>query len=114
MIFSLHLGPPNVLIIMPGGIRQNTWLVGNALGGGRACEMAIALQKEGRGGLVPWAGVAARLPSAQHPVVVDGHGPSEAGEDENVLSAANIKGQAFCFLPLPCQTGQPVLQCSDG
>lgn len=92
----------------------NTWLVGNALGGGRASEMAIALQKEGRGGLVPWAGVAALLPGAQHLAVVDGHGLSEAGEDESVQSAASLNGQAFCFLPLPCQTGQPVLHCSEG
>ena len=64
--------------------------------------MAIDLQRDNRGGLVPWAGVAAPLPGA--------HQQDSSGKDEIVPSASSLDGQAFCFLPLPCQTGEPLRQ----
>ena len=79
---------------------QSAWLIGNALGGGWAAKMAIDLQRDSRGGLVPWAGVAARLPSAQPQAQ-----QAAPGKDGGVQSASMPDGQAFCFLPLPCQTG---------
>ena len=91
-----------------GGSVQSTWLIGNALGGGRAARMAIDLQKDGRGGLVPWAGVAARLPGAHQQAQQMQHALTQTGEDGDVHSASSLSGQAFCFLPLPCQTGQPL------
>ena len=84
---------------------QNTWLVGNALGGSKALRMAVDFQKAGRGGLVPWAGVAAQLPSATHVQVQPAD--SEQKEDEQSPADMGLSGQAFCFLPLPCQTGNP-------
>ena len=65
--------------------------------------MAIDLQRDNRGGLVPWAGVAARLPSAQQ--------QERSEKDKKVQSALSLHGQAFCFLPLPCQTGEPLPPC---
>ena len=85
------------------GSMQNTWLVGNALGGRQALKMAIELQKAGRGGLVPWAGVAAQLPSATY--LQAQPAGSKQGEDEECNADTCRNGQAFCFLPLPCQTG---------
>jgi sacsin len=64
------------------------WLVCSAIGGGRARAMAVD-DVSGRG-LVPWAGVAARLPS----------------KDDSTEDA--LRGRAFCFLPLPVHTGLPV------
>ena len=85
------------------GSMQNTWLVGNALGGSQALKMAVELQKAGRGGLVPWAGVAAQLPSAAHIQAKPADG--EQRGDEQSPADMGVSGQAFCFLPLPCQTG---------
>lgn len=67
--------------------------------------MALDLQKDSRGGLVPWAGVAARLPSAQQQAQQTLPAPSLANTDQSLQSAGALHGQAFCFLPLPCQTG---------
>jgi sacsin len=66
------------------------WLVCSAIGGGRARRMALE-DVSGRG-LVPWAGVAARLPP----------------EDDTADASAAERGRAFCFLPLPVNTGLPV------
>jgi sacsin len=66
------------------------WLVCSAIGGGRARRMALS-DVSGRG-LVPWAGVAARLPP----------------EGDDGAASASERGRAFCFLPLPVRTGLPV------
>ena len=66
--------------------------------------MAVELQKAGRGGLVPWAGVAAQLPSGTHVQAQPADG--EQREDEQSPADVGVTGQAFCFLPLPCQTGE--------
>ena len=65
--------------------------------------MAVELQKAGRGGLVPWAGVAAQLPSAAH-IQAQPAGIEQKGDEQSPPDTA-LSGQAFCFLPLPCQTG---------
>jgi sacsin len=72
-----------------GGAPPERWLVCSAIGGGRARAMAVD-DVSGRG-LVPWAGVAAQLPSTQESA-----------------QALVLRGRAFCFLPLPVRTGLPV------
>jgi sacsin len=67
------------------------WLISSAIGAGRARAMAVE-DVSGRG-LVPWAGVAARLP--------DEHAPADA-------ACVPLRGRAFCFLPLPIDTLLPV------
>lgn len=59
-------------------INGETWVVCNQLGGGRATSLAIA--NRDTLGVVPWAGVAARI-----------------GE--------YVEGRAYCGLPLPVKTG---------
>ena len=70
-----------------GGEEITTWLISNALGGGRAKDQAVSAENRARG-FVPWAGVAMRL-----------GGGGEGGE---------VEGRAFCFLPLPLKIGLPV------
>ena len=70
--------------------------------------------------LMPWGGAAARLSSRQvSPPPAPPSAPLAAADDFGVgiLAAAaaeaardwpRLKGQAFCFLPLPAETGLPV------
>jgi len=64
------------------------WAILSALGGGEAKLMAID-PSTAHLRLVPWAGVAALLQRDSAP-------------------AQAVKGRAFCFLPLPAETGLPV------
>lgn len=59
------------------------YLICNHLGGGRAREIACALENESLK-LIPWVGVASRIDNVQ------------------------TTGRAFCFLPLPVRVGLPV------
>ena len=73
-------------------VHRERWMVCSSLAGGAA--RALALSDVGtRRGLVPWVGVAARVP---HP------------DDGPTASRPEIDGRAFCFLPLPARTGFPV------
>ncbi|KAK9798935.1 hypothetical protein WJX73_003884 [Symbiochloris irregularis] len=68
---------------------SQNWLVTAGLGGTRPREMTLAQNSRG---LVPWAGIAARL----HP-------------DHLLQESGNLaSGRAFCFLPLPVSVGMPV------
>jgi hypothetical protein len=97
---------------MPGSVSER-WLVSNAIAGGRARQLAAAAEHEGRG-LLPWVGVAARLPEASQlgeasgvggaPTSLSGPG-APADADDGRLA---LEGRAFCFLPLPIRTGLPV------
>ena len=72
---------------------KERWMVSSSLAGGRA--RALALSEAGvTRGLVPWVGVAARVP---HPETSD-----------DATSSETVDGRAFCFLPLPVKTGLPV------
>lgn len=92
-------------LVRPGGLwRENCtlvagptirerWQVCNQLGGPRATAIAESEQARHMR-LVPWAGVAARLSSTAE------------SRDGNPLAAPS--GAAYCFLPLPVNTGLPV------
>lgn len=71
----------------------------NQLGGPRATAIAKS-EKAKFMKFVPWAGVAARLSTTAVASAVDGDGSKS-------LPPAP-RGAAYCFLPLPVQTGLPV------
>ncbi len=96
---GLHAGAP---------MRQS-WLLCNALGGGRARALALQAQQRARRGLVPWAGVAAPLPLPAHASQEAAAGQAEAEKGSGSIESkeeGRLDGQAFCFLPLPCSTGE--------
>ena len=76
---------------------RERWMVCSSLAGGKARQLALSETGVNRG-LVPWVGVAARVP---HPDDVD---MTEAAR----AAKAAVEGRAFCFLPLPVKTGLPV------
>ena len=83
---------------------EEQWLLSNAVGGGEARRMAVASAKQK--GLVPWAGVAARLRASMLPAATaqaPGTSPLQVAS-----SSAHLKGRAYCFLPLPIATELPV------
>ena len=111
--------------IMCTGVREERWLVHNALGGGRARRMAV---EDPLRGLMPWVGVAAPLDAAPVPTwtpLDNGHAPGLPADGEDAAAAAHkplngvmaaavspavgtvSAGRAFCFLPLPIYTGMP-------
>lgn len=71
---------------------REKWQVCNQLGGPRATAIAES-EKAAHMKLVPWAGVATRLSTTS---VVEGRQPPPP------------RGAAYCFLPLPVNTGLPV------
>ena len=71
--------------------RDRHFLISQVAAGGAAAALATKLSKDFSVPLVPWGAVAAEL------TVYDQDEPH-----------GNVPGQAFCFLPLPCQTGLPV------
>lgn len=101
LIKLIHAGKEQKLLVQ-------SWLVSNALGGRRARKLAVQMQKAGRG-LVPWAGVAVPLHPSQDAFPEPSSGPSaEIKADHSLMgspAAQALMGQAFCFLPLPCSTG---------
>ncbi|EFJ44918.1 hypothetical protein VOLCADRAFT_118510 [Volvox carteri f. nagariensis] len=92
---------------VPGMVTER-WLVCNALGGGGARDMALKSFRNHSTKMVPWVGVAARVPSAVGGAVggeVLATAKGDAGGDD---SGGGLDGRAFCFLPLPIRTGLPV------
>ena len=76
----------------PNSVHDERFLVCSELGGGTSRDMSVRDDlRELK--LVPWAGVAAPL---SRPVGMSRHGEHHG------------PGRAFCFLPLPLQTGLPV------
>ena len=69
-------------------------MVCSSLAGGKARALALSDTGVSRG-LVPWVGVAARVPH-----------PDES--PEQFIESFRDDGRAFCFLPLPVKTGLPV------
>lgn len=100
----LHAGEERKLLVQ-------SWLISNALGGRRARSLAVQMQKAGRG-LVPWAGVAVPLHPSQD-AILEPSAETEADhslmESPAATPARALMGQAFCFLPLPCSTGDALL-----
>ena len=69
-------------------VTEDTFLVCNQVGGGRARQLAIDANRQHLK-LLPWGGVAVHI--ARNEQLPD-----------------QTKGRAFCFLPLPVETGLPV------
>ena len=93
-----------------GSIEQmEEWLVCSSLGRGaaRICDMCMSEEGQ-RLKLLPWGGAAARLTQG-----VEERDSNDADED-GLTGVATIDlgetthGRAFCFLPLPAETGLPV------
>lgn len=79
----------------------------NQLGGPRATAIADS-EKAKFMKFVPWAGVAARLATTEvAPPSADGGGDGDGGGGSKPLPPSP-RGAAYCFLPLPVQTGLPV------
>ena len=78
----------NILKTSPGKINVDSYLIVSALGGGDckkiACDSTYRHMK-----FIPWGGVAAHLK-----------------RNDNMV--CDVVGNAFCFLPLPAETGLPV------
>lgn len=103
-----------------GGVRgarcrvEEEWVVCNALGGKAASDIAVQAADSSGVKMIPWVGVAARLPSAQNtglgaPLDAYGNTSDSKGVGRVVRTAgAGSGGRAFCFLPLPVATGLPV------
>eukprot|EP00884_Botryococcus_braunii_P020227 jgi/Botrbrau1/6889/Bobra.67_3s0008.1 len=104
--------------------QEERWLLANALAGGRPQALAVEGAQRGRG-LVPWVGVAARLPllSPVDPPVSSGErrrhrggngpqrsldGPQRHASTWQDKATPLLKGQVFCFLPLPLFSGLPI------
>lgn len=66
----------------------DTWLISNAFCEGEPKQLSLETSNEWLK-LLPWGGVAARV--------------SRSGQDQTLA----VKGQAFCFLPLPVSTALP-------
>ena len=87
------LGSTNKVIVGTSVTRER-WMVCSSLAGGKARALALSDTGVSRG-LVPWVGVAARVPH-----------PDES--TEQFVESFRDDGRAFCFLPLPVKTGLPV------
>ena len=87
------LGSTNKVIVGTSVTRER-WMVCSSLAGGKARALALSDTGVSRG-LVPWVGVAARVPH-----------PDES--PEQFIESFRDDGRAFCFLPLPVKTGLPV------
>lgn len=85
--------PENSLGVAAAAVTEK-WQVCNQLGGPRASAIAQS-EKAQHMRLVPWAGVAARLSTSAK---------EGGGKDE----VSPVRGGAYCFLPLPVNTGLPV------
>ena len=90
---GLGLGSTNKVIVGTSVTRER-WMVCSSLAGGKARALALSDTGVSRG-LVPWVGVAARVPH-----------PDES--PEQFIESFRDDGRAFCFLPLPVKTGLPV------
>eukprot|EP00456_Euglypha_rotunda_P014004 TRINITY_DN14329_c0_g1_i1.p1 TRINITY_DN14329_c0_g1~~TRINITY_DN14329_c0_g1_i1.p1 ORF type:complete len:126 (+),score=18.13 TRINITY_DN14329_c0_g1_i1:41-379(+) len=71
---------------------EDTFLVYEQLGGGKALKLAVEASSKGHMKLLPWGGVAAHLWRDGKPL------PRQS----------RFGGSAFCFLPLPILTGLPI------
>eukprot|EP01018_Ginkgo_biloba_P011710 Gb_03748 [translate_table: standard] len=96
---------------------SHLWMVSECLGGGHAKAKSVALENRARS-FIPWAGVAAKLQiepeketSSKEIVVEKGIvGVSDRIQTsfDPLSGSIAIEGRAFCFLPLPINTGLPV------
>lgn len=79
----------------------------NQLGGPRATAIAGS-EKAKFMKFVPWAGVAARLSTTETTTEKKAGSSVDGEEGSKSLVPPVPRGAAYCFLPLPVQTGLPV------
>ncbi|XP_029123505.1 uncharacterized protein [Elaeis guineensis] len=104
----------------PFGYMSHFWIISECIGGGYAKNKSITLHYKSRN-FIPWACVAAYLHSANLKDVKElSNSPITEGEFNGIAALENqplaeamqdrkkIEGRAFCFLPLPINTGLPV------
>lgn len=92
--------------------KSDLWIVSECLGGGRAKAKSVALENRARS-FIPWAGVAAKM---QFVPENEENCEGTLVENNNILQSSSttfgcnnvLQGRAFCFLPLPINTGLPV------
>ncbi|XP_057820319.2 uncharacterized protein LOC131033191 isoform X2 [Cryptomeria japonica] len=77
--------------------KSDLWIVSECLGGGHAKVKSLSPENRERS-FIPWAGVAAKLHT----------GLEKEVKGEATLADNALEGRAFCFLPLPVNTGLPV------
>lgn len=103
----------------PIGYMSHFWIISECIGGGRAKSKSITLRNRSHN-FIPWACVAAYLHSANLKDVKElsdaliteaefnGNAAAENQSlDEVMQDGKTIEGRAFCFLPLPVNTGLP-------
>ncbi|XP_068639684.1 uncharacterized protein [Aristolochia californica] len=103
------------------GEKSHLWIISECLGGGRARSRCIAADKNPNS-FIPWASVAAYLQSfkvegmeelsTRDGETVEGDCSSQPPSHfqihpELLQDRKELKGRAFCFLPLPISTGLP-------
>jgi hypothetical protein len=94
--------PPAAPSRLVEAIRSEEWLVCSTLGRNAPRIVEMCLTREGRQlKLMPWGGAAARIDSRS--AHADASSP-----DAPATTKRTLTGQAFCFLPLPAETGLPV------
>ncbi|XP_008803352.1 sacsin [Phoenix dactylifera] len=104
----------------PFGYMSHFWIISECIGGGHAKNKSITLRNRSRN-FIPWACVAAYLHSANlkdvkelsNALISEGEFNGFAALENQPLAEAmqdrkKIEGRAFCFLPLPINTGLPV------
>lgn len=99
------------------GHKSHLWLTSECLSGGRVKNNSATTETKSHK-FIPWACVASHL----HSVQVEGEGSSALNAEDSPIISPNIlqvpvastqnrknfEGRAFCFLPLPINTGLPV------
>ena len=78
----------------------SSFLVAQTLAAGFAAELAVQAAETFNAPVVPWAAVAAPLPTVGSTIPHEGNAGQPAMQPRG--------GQAFCFLPLPIMTALPV------
>lgn len=96
--------------------RSHVWMISDCVGGGRAKSRSLSSSDRAHN-FIPWASVAAYLYTVDMKEPDDNSRNEEIANDigylaqppgDFLLDLKELKGRAFCFLPLPISTGLPV------
>lgn len=96
--------------------RSHVWMISEVVGGGNAKKKSLS-SRERSHNFIPWASVAAHLQSTN---IIDANEPIGALNSDHFTESRSLQvpinleedrkeftGRAFCFLPLPINTGLP-------